>query len=253
MPAQQVDPFIPWLMRETGAKTFYLPSADYIWPHVLNARVREVVTANGGEIVGEEYFPLDHEDYRATVERIAATGADVVFNTTVPPGVVPFLEQLHDSGFTSRGGQLVCTYFEENLLGAVPAAHVEGLYSCLDYYQTVDDPFSQRLLAQYDALYPDAPKFTGGSGCSGLYRGLRLWAAAVTEAGSLDQDDVIAALDHARIAEGPGGPAAMVPGQHHVRMHMYIGQARDGRFEVVETLGAIDPQERLVGSPALTT
>ena len=25
VPAQQVDPFIPWLMRETGAKTFYLP------------------------------------------------------------------------------------------------------------------------------------------------------------------------------------------------------------------------------------
>ena len=42
-PAQQVDPFIPWLMRETGARTFYFPSADYIWPHVLNARVREVV------------------------------------------------------------------------------------------------------------------------------------------------------------------------------------------------------------------
>src|SRR4029453_10686526 len=40
VPAQQLDPFIPWLMRETGAKRFYLPSADYIWPHVLNARVR---------------------------------------------------------------------------------------------------------------------------------------------------------------------------------------------------------------------
>jgi urea transport system substrate-binding protein len=252
VPAQQVDLFVPWLMRETGATTFYLPSADYIWPHVLNARVRDVVTGNGGEVVGEEYFPLEHEDYRATVERISESGADVVFNTTVPPGVMPFLEQLHESGFASRGGRLVCTYFEENLLGAVPAAHVEGLYSCLDYYQTVGDPFSQKLLAQYEALYPSAPKFTGGSGCSGLYRGLRLWATAVTEAGSLDQDDVIAALDHARIAEGPGGPAAMVPGQHHVRMHMYIGRARGGRFDVVETLGAVDPQERPVSSPALT-
>src|SRR3954464_13482190 len=142
VPAQQVDPFIPWLMRETGAKPFYLPSADYIWPHVMNARIREVVTANGGAIVGEEYFPLDHTDYRATVDRIGASGADVVFNTTVPPGVAPLLEQLHDSGFSARGGHLVCTYFEENLLGALPAAHVEGLYSCLDYYQSVGDPFS---------------------------------------------------------------------------------------------------------------
>jgi urea transport system substrate-binding protein len=251
VPAQQVDPFIPWLMRETGAKTFYLPSADYIWPRVMNARVREIVTANGGEILGEEYFPLDHEDYRATVDRITSTGADVVFNTTVPPGVMPFLEQLHDSGFSSRGGRLVCTYFEENLLGALPAEHVDGVYSCLDYYETVTDPFSQKLRAQYDALYPGDSRFTGGSGSSGLYRGLRLWASAVSEAGSLDQADVIAALDHAEIAEGPGGPAAVVPGQHHVRMHMYIAQARHGRFEIVESLGPKDPQERVVGTPAL--
>src|SRR5919197_1086785 len=93
VPAQQVESMIPWLMQQTGAKNFYLPSADYIWPHVMNARVREVVTANGGAGVGEEYFPLDHADYQATVERITSTGANVVFNTTVPPGVAPFLEQ----------------------------------------------------------------------------------------------------------------------------------------------------------------
>jgi ABC-type branched-subunit amino acid transport system substrate-binding protein len=252
VPAQQVDPFLPWLMRETGAKTFYLPSADYIWPHVMNARIREVVTANGGAIVGEEYFPLDHTDYEATVEKITSSGADVVFNTIVPPGVTPFFEQLYDSGFTRRGGQLVCTYFDENFLNMVPAAHVEGLYGCLDYYQAVSDPFSEKLLAQYDALYPGDAKFTGGSGCSGLYRGLRLWAAAVAEAGSLAQADVIAALDHAQIAEGPGGPAAMVPGQHHARLKMYIAQARGGRFDLVENLGAIDPQERLVDMAVLS-
>jgi hypothetical protein len=60
------------------------------------------------------------------------------------------------------------------------------------------------------------------------------------------------ALDHATTREGPGGPAAVVPGQHHVRMNMYIAQARQGRFEIVESLGAIDPQERLVATPALT-
>jgi ABC-type branched-subunit amino acid transport system substrate-binding protein len=251
VPAQQVDPLIPWLMRETGAKTFYLPSADYIWPHVLNARVKEVVEAGGGSIVGEEYYPLDHMDYRETVERINASGADVVFNTIVPPGVTPFFAELYDSGFTRRGGDIVCTYFDENFINMVPAAHVEGLYGCLDYYQAVGDPFSRKLLEQYDALYPGDAKFTGGGACSGLYRGLRLWAAAVTEAGSLDQDEVIATLDHAEIAEGPGGPAAMVPGQHHLRLNMYIAQARSGRFEIVENLGAIDPQERLVDTPAL--
>src|SRR3954463_9986789 len=59
VPAQQVEPLFPWLMRETGAKKFFMPSADYIWPHTMNKKVREVVTSGGGEIVGEEYFPLD--------------------------------------------------------------------------------------------------------------------------------------------------------------------------------------------------
>jgi len=246
VPAQQVDPLIPWLMKKTGAKRFYLPSADYIWPHVLNQRVRQVVTARGGTIVGEEYFPLDHADYGPTIDKIRSSGAEVVFNTIVPPGVSPFLEQLHDAGFTARGGQLVCTYFDENFLNMVPAPHVEGLYSCLDYYQTVGHPFSQALLGRYDARFPGLAKFTGGSACSGLYRGIKLWEAAVNEAGSLAQDDVIRALDHARIAEGPGGPAAMVPGQHHVRMNMYIAQAAGGRFQIVESLGAIEPNEALV-------
>jgi ABC-type branched-subunit amino acid transport system substrate-binding protein len=39
VPAQQVEPLIPWVMQETGARTFYLPSADYIWPHVMNRKV----------------------------------------------------------------------------------------------------------------------------------------------------------------------------------------------------------------------
>ena len=42
----------------------------------------------------------------------------------------------------------------------------------------------------------------------------------------------------------------MVPGQHHVRMNMYIAQAKNGRLEIVENLGAIDPDEAMVRSAA---
>jgi Periplasmic binding protein domain len=73
----------------------------------------------------------------------------------------------------------------------------------------------------------------------------------VTEAGTLTQDDVIAALDHAQIEDSPGGPAAMVRGQHHLRLNMYIAQARNGSFEIVESLGAVDPDESPVDTPAL--
>jgi urea transport system substrate-binding protein len=249
VPAQQVDPFIPWLMQQTGAKKFYLPSAEYIWPRVMNKKVRQVVTANGGLIVGEEYFPLDHTDYNRTVEKIVSSGAEVVFNTIVPPGVTPFFEQLYNSGFTKRGGHIVCTYMDENFVNYVPTEHVEGLYSCLDYYQNAGDPFGKHLLDRYNKLYPGDAKFTAGGACTGLYRGMKLWEAAVKEAGSLKQADVIKALDHAKIPEGPGGPAEMVPGQHHVRMNMYIAQANNGHFRIVKSLGVVDPKEAHVTRP----
>jgi branched-chain amino acid transport system substrate-binding protein len=245
VPAQQVDSLVPWLMRHTDARKFYLPSADYIWPHVMNKRVRAAVTAHGGAIVGEEYFPVDHADYRSTVDQIMSSGAQVVFNTTVPPGVAPFLQQLYEAGFTKRGGRIVCPYFEENLASLLPSEHVEGIYSCLDYYQAVSDPFSTALLRRYDERFPGSAKFTAGSASTGLYRGLKLWEAAVREAGTLDQAAVIRALDHARIAEGPGGAAEMVPGQHHLRLNMYVGQVSGGQMKVIENLGVIDPCERV--------
>lgn len=109
----------------------------------------------------------------------------------------------------------------------------------------------KRKKGQGQQAVPGDEIFTGGSACSGMYRGLRLWEAAVREAGSLDQADVIGALDHAKIAVGPGGPAEMVPGQHHVRMNMYIGQVRDGAIEIVKSLGAIDPDEPPVEDPSV--
>jgi branched-chain amino acid transport system substrate-binding protein len=209
----------------------------------MNRKLHEVASANGGEVLGEEYYPVDHADWAETVERINSSGAHVVFNTTVPPGCLPFLEVLCASGFTKRGGRIITTYWDENLTSAVPSEHIEGLYGCIDYYQSVNDPFSQRLLGRYNARFPEGPQFSAGSGSTGMYRGLKLWEAAVTEASSLDQAAVVAALDHAKIAEGPGGPAEMVPGQHHVRMNMYIAQVLDGTLEVVESLGAIEPNE----------
>jgi len=243
VPAQQVEPLIPWLMKATGAKKFYLPSADYIWPHLLNKATKRMVAQHGGEICGEDYFPLDHTDYRATVEKIVSTGTDVVFNTIVPPGLGPFLEELNRAGFMARGGKIICTYFDENFLNLVPADWVEGLYSCLDYYQAIHDPFSEELLKDYNRRFPGSAMFTAGSGCSGHYKGLKLWEAAVKEAGTLDQDAVVRALDHASIDQAPGGPVRMVPGQRHLRQNMFIAQARRGKFEVVKALGAIEPNE----------
>lgn len=241
-PNQQVASLIPWLM-ENGGEKFYLPSADYVWPHTLNKVVVDQVTEQGGTVVAEEYFPLDATDFGPTVSKIMSSGTNVVFTTIIPPGITPFLGQLYSAGFTKRGGRLACVYFDENLLNIAPPEHMEGLASCLDYFEAVEDPFSKQLAAQYAKQFPGGEKLAAGSAVTGMYRGLRMWASAVEEAGSLDKGEVRTALSHAKIDEAPGGPAEMVEGTNHVRMNMYTAVAKAGDYEIVEELGAIDPEE----------
>ena len=243
-PAQQCDELIPWLMKN-GGKRFALPSANYIWPHITNEYVRKVIEKNGGEVIFEEYYPLDQVEYSATVNKIMTNNVDVVFNTVIPPGVGPFFKQLYEAGFGKRGGRLSCIYYDENTLKINPAYEIEGLASCLDYFRalTKDDTVSARIQAEYDKQFPGNVLFAAGSAATGMYRGLKLWEVAVKEAGKLDRDAVAGALDHAKIAEGPGGPAEMVPGQRHCRMKMYTAVAKEGNYQIVgRSEGLVDPK-----------
>jgi ABC-type branched-subunit amino acid transport system substrate-binding protein len=242
-PAQQCDEFIPWLIKN-GGKRFALPSANYVWPKVLNQYARKVIQANGGEVVFEEYYPLDQVEYSATVNKIMTNNVNVVFNTVIPPGVGPFVKQLYEAGFTKRGGRLSCVYYDENTLNINAAHEFEGLASCLDYFRTIKDPFSAKLQAEYDKLYPGTVLFTAGSAATGMYRGLKLWETAVNQAKKVDRESVAAAFDRARIEQGPGGPAEMVPGKRHCKMNMYIAVAKNGNYDVVtQSKGLVDPKE----------
>jgi branched-chain amino acid transport system substrate-binding protein len=248
-PAQQCDKLIPHLISKLGRKRFAMPSANYVWPQLLNKYARKVIEANGGEVVFEEYYPLDQPEYSATIGKIRDGKVDCVFNTVIPPGLQPFVKQLYESGFQRNGGILSCVYYDENLLNYHPAHEMEGLYSCLDYFQSIDDPFSAKLQEAYSKKFPGTNYlFTAGSAATGMYRGVKFYEAAVkATGGKLGREEVAAAMDTAKLAEGPGGGAEMVPGKMHCKMNMYLAvcKADSGktRYDVVSKADMVDPKE----------
>ena len=243
-PNQQCAELIPYLIKE-GNKRFAMPSANYIWPQLLNKWARQVIEQNGGEVVFEEYYPLDQLEYSATVAKIMNEEVDHVFNTVIPPGLQAFTKQLYEAGFQDKGGTISCVYFDENSVNYVPERELEGVYTCLDFLHTVQDPFSQQLLAEYREMFPDTKyQFTAGTAATGMYRGIKLYEQAViATAGDLDRDAVSAALDTASIDQGPGGPAKMVPGTGHCAMNMYIGRAKAGQYDIISQYEMVDPDE----------
>jgi ABC-type branched-subunit amino acid transport system substrate-binding protein len=245
VPAQQCDQIIPWLIKN-GGKRFALPSANYIWPHVLNEYTRKLIENNGGEVIFEEYYPLDQVEYGATINKIMTNNVEVVFNSIIWPGVGPFFKQLYGAGFSKRGGRLACVYYDESALSINEPQEIEGLAACLDYFRTVTalDPASARIQVEYDKEFPGKILLTAGTAATGMYRGLKLWEVAVKEAGKPDREHVAAALDHAKISEGPGGPAEMVPGKRHCRLNIYTAVVKNGNFEIAaRSEGLVDPRE----------
>src|SRR5438093_8396221 len=67
IPNQQIDPFIPWLMENKKAKTFFLGGSDYAWPHGSFAAVKAAVAKANGPIVGEDYSALGATDFPRTL------------------------------------------------------------------------------------------------------------------------------------------------------------------------------------------
>jgi ABC-type branched-subunit amino acid transport system substrate-binding protein len=248
-PAQQCDELIPYIIKTLGKKRFALPSANYVWPQVLNKYARKVIEANGGEVVFEEYYPLDQPEYSATISRIRDGKADCVLHSIIPPGVQPFMKQLYESGFQRNGGVVSCLYYDENSVNFHPAQEQDGLLSCLDFFQSVDDPFSQEILAAYRKKFPDSKYlFTSGSTAAGMYRGIQFYQVAVEATkGDLAREAVSAALDKARLEKGPGGPAEMVPGKMHCKKNMYIGRCKAGEgklhYEIIAKYDMVDPKE----------
>lgn len=243
-PAQQCDQLIPWLIKQ-GSKRFALPGSNYIWPRTLGAYVRDSVQKLGGEVVYEEYFPLDQVEFGAAVGKIRNSRADTLFNMVIPPGVGPLFKQLYANGFQQSGGRLACVYFDENAFNFVEPSEMQGLASSLDYFQSLSetDPGSARILSRYNAMFPETKSpFTAGNTATGVYRALTLYAAAVEQARSTSKADVAKALDSAKVVEGPGGRVEMVPGERHVRMNMYIATVQGKALRVVDkSAGLVEP------------
>lgn len=236
-PAHHCPPIVNYLNR-TGAKRYFLLGSNYIYPRTINGAAKKIVEASGGQVVGEEYFPLDQTDFSAVVQKIMAQQPDVVFTHVIPPGVASLFKQLGDAGFRSKG-RLACVFMDEALVGLIPPADVEGTVSCLDYYASLNDELGNRLNTAILKSSNGKIALTAGSGAAGMYRALKLWSASAARAGGLDPLSLANAMDKIGALPGPGGPFEVDPGTRQLRLPMYIGVAKAGRFDVVERAGTI--------------
>ncbi|MBI2241062.1 MAG: urea ABC transporter substrate-binding protein [Magnetospirillum gryphiswaldense] len=228
-PNQQIIPAIKWSMDNLGRR-FFLVGSDYVFPRTANRIITAQVTALKGEVVGEEYATLGSQDFTRIVERIKQVHPDVVFNTINGDSNLGFHRAMRAAGITPDSIPVMSFSIAEAEVKAIGPAIMAGDYAARNYFQTVDTAENRAFVAGFKAKY--GQDYVTTAPMEAAYFGVKLWARAVSEAGSADFRDYRATIKGQSMAS-PGGTVTIDPATQHTWKTVRIGKIRpDGDFEI---------------------
>lgn len=234
VPNQQIDPTTKWLTQNVG-KSVYIIGSDYIWPRRSAEAIKTAFEANGGKVLGAEFFPFGTQDFGPAFDRIKAAKPDIVWLMVAGADGVTVLKQYRSFGLEA---QLVGNSWDEIYSFAHPELTV-GALSNQAYFMGLDTPKNKDFIERYQA------KFGAGKPINAIgeaaYDAAWLYALAVEKADSTDVEKVIPALSQVSF-EAPQGHVNMSAQNNHMRSNSLLARANDdGMWEIIENFGQIDP------------
>lgn len=257
-PCQQIEPLMPWAIEQYGPK-FYTVAADYNYGW-YSADFGELYgTQSGGELVGEEFVPLEVSDFTTTLANIQAADPDFILALTVGGNHLGFFRQWTAQGLKDKYPVVSPVYGvgnEQSYLG--PDEH-EGIIVALSYFEELTNPENVEFVNLFRSVYGDKDKYPYIiDGCANTWTAWHMWAEAVNQTGSLDIWDLIPVLEGMEY-DAPQGTLEMSAKAHHLCHHIYLGEGnREGGYDIIHDFGIVRPSWEeatydLVANPDLRT
>jgi len=230
-PNQQIIPMALWALQHKG-KRFYLIGSDYIFPRTANLMIKDVLLAQGGQLLGERYVALGTSDMAAVIKEIAAQHPDFVVNTLNGDSNQHFFRALKAAGIDAEKIPVFSTSIAEVELAAIGPDLVAGHYAAWNYFQSVDSDENKAFVARFKQRFGKERVLDDPMEAS--YIGVKLWVDAVRGQGSTDMALIKSTLAQQTLL-APQGIVAVDYDTRHLWKTAYIGKARgaDGQFEIV--------------------
>ncbi|NVK20327.1 MAG: urea ABC transporter substrate-binding protein [Methylocystaceae bacterium] len=239
---QQILAGIDWVVKEKGAKSFFLLGSDYIWPRTSNKIARKHIEKLGLKVVGEEYYPLGHTQFNSVINKIRLKKPDVIYAIVVGGSNVAFYKQLKAAGIdlTKDNVTLLTISVTEDEIRGIGGENIEGAYAAMKYFQSLDNENNKAFVSAFKEMWGD--DIVIGDVTQAAYLGPWLWKAAVEKAGSFDIDKVRAASPGIELTTAPEG-YVRIHENHHLWSKTRIGLAKkDGQYDVLyETEELMEP------------
>ena len=240
VPTQQMQVLIPWAIENLGPRLYVL-AADYNYGQISADWVQEYAAAHGGEVVGEDFFPLDVAEFGTTISEVQDASPDAVVSLLVGGAHMSFYSQYAAAGVNADIPIVSTTFGLGSEQVALDAASAEGIIVAYPYFEELDSTANAEFVAAWHSEFgSDYPYITDLAAY--VWEGWHLWADAVNAAGTLDRDAVIAQLESGVSFDSPKGTVTLDGGSHHLIQPVSLARANSSNgFDVFETFENIPP------------
>ncbi|MFV0243609.1 MAG: ABC transporter substrate-binding protein [Qingshengfaniella sp.] len=196
-------------------------------------RIQTAAYAEGGfEVVSAEYFERSQTDFRAMLTKMLAQNPDTIELDTAPPRTAGLIirqarELGYTGGFTKFGG-----YDVEEIVKAAGAENAEGVVGTT--MAAPDTETWKRLGAEFSKLH----KAEMNDYVVMFYDAATMLFSAIESAGSIDSDEVVAALEANVPFEGSVGTLNWGGGEaygvdHQIYRSVIMVEIQDGAGVVI--------------------
>jgi urea transport system substrate-binding protein len=243
-PAQQLGVLVPWATKQHGRK-FYTLAADYNYGHISADWVKVYLKQAAGELVGEEFIPLDVVNFDSVIQRLQTAKPDVVMSLLVGGNHIAFYRQFAAAGLKDRMAIVSATFGLGNEQVVLKPQEAEGIVVIYPYFQELDTNVNKEWVAAWRKRFGSGYTYITDSACT-VWNGWHLWAMAVNKAKSFDRDKVIAVLESGLTFESPEGTIRLDPKSHHVVHSVHLAKVNDKNgFSIIESFPNVEPADTM--------
>ncbi|MHB8520988.1 MAG: urea ABC transporter substrate-binding protein [Limisphaerales bacterium] len=229
-PNQQIIPAVKWSFDNIG-KRFFLVGSDYVWPHSINAIIKDQLKALRAELVGEDYIFFGSDDVQEAVSRIKQAQPDVIFSSVVGDSNIPFYRELRAAGIKPEKTPVISVSIGEDELRKLSGKDLVGNYAAWNYFQSIHRPENEAFVQRFKAKYGQ-DRVTSDV-IEAAYFSVYLWAQAASECGNDDVRNLRKAM-LTQSLNAPEGVVSVDPETQHTWRSFSIGKIRlDGQLDLV--------------------
>ena len=141
------------VVKQGSSKWFFL-TADYAFGHSLEKDAAQVVTSNGGQVIGTARHPFPGSDFSSYLLKAQASGAQVIGLANAGGDTLNAIKQAAEFGVTPRQSLAGLLLFISDI-HALGLKTAQGMYLTEGFYWDLDDQtraWSKRFFEQHKRM-----------------------------------------------------------------------------------------------------